>query len=297
MADPAVAERVMSQYPDLRGLLGIPEVGDLLIRAVDPNQPFTQAAFEETLHNTNWWQTTSAAQRQAIMQSAIDPATYYAGTQDTHSKLLLWANNLGVAMDDNTRAWITAAQQSRGLDVDSPSEQLILRQWLHQHPESILPGGRLDALTRTIYATARNDYFTRLDWNQAQGWAMGIALGETDEATMRNTLQQQAAALYPQLGDWLMQGQTPADIINPLRQIAADELEVDINQIDIGTPQWSFLTGVQNEDRNTPYRLPTASEIQQAARKQDVWWQTSKGRQTDAGLTRTLLEAFGKAKY
>ena len=102
--------------------------------------------------------------------------------------------------------------------------------------------------------------------------------------------------------DWLRvtsgpAGQTPADIINPMRQIVSKELEIDMGSVDPLSPQWSFMFGVGDTDTSAPVRLPTYSEVQERARRDSRWWDTAGGRQTDAGMTRTLLEAFGKVSY
>lgn len=304
MADLSLVAAVAQRYPGLLALLGIPEVGDLLIRSVDPAAPFSQQEFDRQLHETTWWKTTPASARDAIIQGVEDPATLAQATAKKHSSLLDWALDMGVAMDDGTRAWISGAQQAAGVDVDDPGQQLALRQWLRSNPGAMTPGGRLDGLTKSIYGMARKDYFLPVEWWWAQGHAISLATGEIDEASLRQELQGHAANAFPQLGDWIMQGMTPGEIINPLRQAAADELEVDINQIDIGRPEWKMLTGVSNaEGRDAgstsanAWRLPTRSEIQEQARRQAQWWETSKGKAADAGMARTLLSAFGKAAF
>lgn len=299
-----VMAAVNERYPQLRALLGIPEIGDLLVRAVDPQAPFSQQEFERQLHETYWWKTTPAPTRDAIIQGVEDPATLALSTNKTHNDLLDWALDMGVAMDSGTRDWISGAMQSKGENINDTTAQLGLRQWLRANPAAMTPGGRLDGLTKSIYGMARKDYFLPVENWWAQGWAIGIATGEVDEAALRQHLLAQSANAFPQLGDWISQGMSPSEIINPLRQVAADELEVDINQIDIGRPEWQMLTGVPNaqgRDQGSAtaqaYRLPTRSEITEQARRQSQWWETSKGRQADASMSRTLLSAFGKRAF
>jgi hypothetical protein len=150
---------------------------------------------------------------------------------------------------------------------------------------------------------ARDEYFLPVEWWWAQGHAISIATGEIDEATMRQELLNHAANAFPQMGDWIMQGRTPAEIVAPLRGFAADELEIDPLQIDIGRPEWRFMTGVPADGASTSatpagktggWRLPTESEVREQARRDVRWWDTSRGRQADAGMSRTLLQAFGK---
>lgn len=304
MVDPAIEQRVLEQFGNLRALLGIPEVGDLLIQAVDPNQPFTQQAFEAKLHATQWWQTTPESQRNAYIQSVTDPATHWQVQNQTGNDLVLWANNLGVAIDQATRSYITGNMINSGEDLNSAGVQLGLRAWLRGHPEAEVPGGRLASAISDVYALARKDYFYPASWDQARHWGIGLVTGEFDEASMRSYFRGLSLQQFPQLADWVLQGMTPAQIIDPLRAVAAEELEVGIEQIDIGRPEWQMLTGMPNtggRDQGTAtvsaWRLPTQSEIREQARRQSQWWETSKGRQTDAGMSRALLEAFGKAAY
>lgn len=305
MADPAVAQAIVEKYPWVQALLGIPEVSQLILDSVDPNIGFDQATFQAKLQQTNWWRTTPQPAREELVQMAADPATQLLQVGQLNAGLLDWANSLGVAMDGNARAWFSQVMENRGETLDNANTKLMLRDYLRSNPQAIIPGGKLDGMSRSIYALARSDYFLPVEQWWANGWAIGMATGETDEAALRAHLQSQAANAFPHLGDWLAQGMTPADLINPMRQVAADELEIGMEQIDIGTPQWAFLTGMPNEGSSTAkpsgiqggWRLPTRTEILEKARSDDRWWGTSHGRQTDAGMSRTLLEAFGKAAF
>lgn len=301
MAGPGVADAAIQQYPWLRGLLGIPEVSNLILEAVTPDGlQFDPAAFQARLFDTTWWKTTPKPHRDEIIQGVTDPATQYLELQQTGAGLTEHLIGMGVAMDEATRTFFTAAMEQRGEDVNSPGSQAIIRDWMRKNPTAMAPGGRWDATTKGVYAMARQDYFLPVEWWWATGWATGLLTGEVDEAALRQHLLDQSANAFPHLGDWIMQGMTPAEIINPMRQVAADELEIGIEQIDIGRPEWKFLTGVPNDNPNGTsgkpggWRLPTYSEVQEQARRDSRWWTTQKGRQADAGMARTLLEAFGK---
>lgn len=299
--DPMVEAAINERYPGLRALLGIPEVGELLVQAVNPESPFSQAEFERRLHETYWWKTTPAPARDSVIKGVEDPATLQLDRTRSHASLLDWALDMGVAMDEGTRAWISVTMANAGEDINDPTQQLALRQWLRSNPGAMTAGGRLQGLTDSVYALARKDYFLPVEHWWAQGWAIGLATGEVDEAALRQHLLRQSINAFPHLSDWIIQGMTPADVIDPLRKVAADELEVGVEQIDIGRPEWKMLTGVASDARDPQssqaWRLPTYSEIQEQARRQSVWWETSKGRQTDAGMARTLLSAFGKRAF
>ncbi len=296
MADP-VTEQLFAQYPWIRALFGIPEVASLILEAADPNVGFDPNAFQAKLFNTTWWKTTPEPARQQFIQQATDPATALLATQASGSSLLDWLNTMGVAMASPERDFLASAIQARGEDVNSPVQKLGLRNWLMANPQADIPGGRLQEMTKQIWGMARNDFFLPVEEWWARGWAVKIATGETDEATLHQHLLDQAANAFPHMGDWISQGMTPAQLINPMRQLAADELEIGIEQIDIGRPEWKFLTGVPNENgtSGTPggWRLPTQSEVQKQARSDARWWQTSKGREQDATSATSLLQTFG----
>ena len=238
-----------------------------------------------------------APARDYTIQGIEDPATQTNNIDNVYAGVEMWAKNMGVHMLGPEMLYMSAAMLQRGTTLQDPANQRFLLTWMQQHPERIWPGGRIDSTIDFIAGKANQDFFVRLDHGTYTNWAMELSMGVIDEEIVRQRLADQAYAFYPHLRERLNKGETVAQIINPYRQIAADELEVDIGQISPLDTKWSFMTGMADPENAGSYRLPTYSEVQEAARRDTRWWDTSKGRQTDAGMTRTLLEAFGKVSY
>lgn len=293
MADDVIA-RIYEQYPSLVGLLGIPEVGNLLVQAVDPNVGFSPQTFEARLHETTWWRTTPEPQRNALIQATTDPATRTAELYAYGDQLQEIAARLGRWLDPNESAWLSAVGIDKGVSPDSATMRNLLRGTLRTG--DVLSGqGTVGAAKGQIEELVRGEWFFPIaDLNWLTGKAADVATGLDTLDSVNARLASQAWNLYPHLRQQITEGQTLADIFNPYRQIIADELEMgSVEQVDMQNPEWRKLMEWR-EPRTGELRMPTASEVMTMARDRPQWWKTSRGRQADAGMARTLLQAFGK---
>jgi hypothetical protein len=290
----SVLERVLAQYPSLAPLLGHPEIGPLLVQAVDPNVGFSQQTFESRLHETTWWRTTAEPARQLELQMATDPASAQASIDAYRADIRRRATSLGVALDENQVTWVTAFGMRSGYAPDSTAMQDYLSSLIDYG--NVLKGiGAAGAAKDQVLGLVEGQWLRTIqDPNWLAKAGVDVATGKESLESINAQLASQAWQMYPHLRQMIDEGQTMADIFNPYRQIIASELEYgSLDQVDMNNPEWSKL--IQWVDPSTrEVRLPTASEVMTFARDRDQWWQTSKGRQTDAGMARTLLEAFGK---
>lgn len=294
MPDLSLVAKIIELYPDLVALLGHPEIGPILIEAVTSDQGLSQAALNSKIRQTHWYQTTPASAREAMMQRTNDPATFYQQHRGKYNDLLDWATQLGVWMPGEEANLLGEWMLNEGRDINDSEVQYHLRRWLMEHPDRAMMGGAVQAATRQAEAIARQHWFTAPDQAGLQQWGIDLALGIKDEAQIDQELATKAAILHPHLKDRITAGETMADIVNPFREIVARELELgDIDQVDMNSAQWQWLTGVPDPQAGET-RMPTMQEVQTAARRDPRWWKTSGGRQAESGLARTLLQAFGK---
>lgn len=295
MADD-VTQRVIEQYPSLAFLLGDPEIGPLLIQAVDPNVGFSPQTFEARLHETNWWKTTPAPAREELIQANTDPATFWAEAGAYGDELQAIASErFGVWLDPAQRLWLTAYGQNAGLAPSSASMLQYIRQGVASTGTVLSGQGVAGAAKSQVESVIRGEWFAPIaDLNWLAKTGADIAQGVTTLDSIRAQMQSQAWNMYPHLRQQITEGQTLADIFNPYRQIIAEELEMgSVEAVDMNSPEWRRLLDWRDPNSGEA-RLPTASEVQRLARDRRQWWDTSKGRAADAGMTRTILEAFGK---
>jgi hypothetical protein len=292
-----VLQRIHDQYGSaFDWMLGIPEVAALLIEAVNPDAGFSPSTFEAKLHDTTWWKTTPREQREAQALWGTDIATYEANREKVGSDLFKWATQMGVTFTMPEIQDIRTRFNDLGFDVDSSQAQIELGRWLRGHKERITGDGLISGAAQKFLSVVKGEYFNDFSRDTALDWGIKLALGETDEAGLRSYLGEWTAAAHPWLADRLKAGETLADIVNPLRDVVAKELELgsleDVNMT--SSNEWKWLMGVPWLE-NGEMRLPTAYEaMTEIRRHKPQWWQTSHGREADAAMTETMLRAFGK---
>jgi hypothetical protein len=293
----ALADEVLKQYPTLGFLLRHPEVGPLLAQAVDPFQGFDPATFQAKLYQTGWWRKQSEAQRQWQVKNATDPGT--ARNERTHyiAELQATARGFGVHLGGKELAWIAESGLSRGLPSNHP---IIVNGILGLFSGEDQFRGSIGGTAAQVRNMARDQWFK----NNGQGWAnktaVNIVGGKDTIEALDQRFRREAAQRFPWLKEQLAEGVTLADIVDPYRGIVAEELELSSESaVDVvNSPQWRKLLGVKDA-KTGEMRMPTESEVMEMARSQPQWWKTSKGKQSkgkqaDASMVSSLLQAFGK---
>jgi len=293
----AAADMVMEQYPQLAFLINDPEIGPLLLQAVDPNAGFDANTFQSKLQATNWFRSRTQAARENEIQLNTDPATHwadlgaYADALDEQFKEMA-----GRALNVYERQWIAAVGTNAGVSADSPTMRNALRALVA--PAAVSQGvGTAGAAKNEIENLVRGQWFAPLDtgWLAQAGISVATQGGETLES-INARLASQAYNWYPHLRQQITEGQTMADIFNPYRQVIAEELELgDVENVSMNNTEWSQLAQWR-DPKSGEMRLPTMSEVRTLARSRPQWWQTSKGQEADAGGTRALLQMFGAVK-
>lgn len=289
-------EMVTEQYPQLAWLVGDPEIGPLLLQAVDPNSGFDSNTFQARLQATNWFQSKSRYEREQLVLHHTDPTTYWTGTQAYADQFSEMAAELGRPLSGNESYFLSVVALNSGVEPNSATARKWLRGMID--PAQTMQGyGTAGAAKNEIENLVRGQWFAPLDlgWLAQAGANVATQGGETLES-INARLASQAWHWYPHLRQQITEGQTLADIMNPYRQVIADELELgSVEQVDMNNPEWKQL--LQWRDPNTgEMRLPTMSEVQTMARSRPQWWETSRGREADAGATRSLLQIFGAVK-
>jgi hypothetical protein len=144
---------------------------------------------------------------------------------------------------------------------------------------------------------ASGKYFRRLTATSANQWGRMIAAGDKTLEDLETQMQLEASERFPWMAEALKSGQSVADIIDPLRRIVSQELELgNPNNVNvISDPQWHKLLGIRDPSTNK-MRMMTESEAMVMARSDKRYWQTQGGRKNDADMTSKLLNVFGVRK-
>lgn len=290
-----VAEDVMAKYPNLAFLLGDPEIGPLLVAAVDPNAGFSAETFQTKLYQTNWWRSRSQQGREQEIKKHTDPATYWSEQYGYAAEVSALAHEtLGRALTPDEGHWLATVGLNAGW---APNSAMMLHKIseLANHGMIQQGYGSAGVAKGQVETLARSQWFRNAPEAAKQG--ADIAFGRDSIESMNERLRALSWAMFPHLRPQLTDGMTLADIFNPYRQIIAEELELGSAEhvaMDEGG-EWRSLLSFR-DPKTKEVRLPTESEVRTMARQKPQWWKTSRGRESDAGMARTLLQTFGEIK-
>lgn len=114
------SEQILRDYPSFAYLLNDPEIGPLLLEAIDPNKGFDAATFQAKIMQTNWWKTSSASQRQWETLIATDPATAEQQKSQFSNTLAESARRAGVNLSGDQLNWLTNWYLPKGIAANDP---------------------------------------------------------------------------------------------------------------------------------------------------------------------------------
>lgn len=282
MADD-LSTKVLTDYPMLAFLLNDPEIGPLLLQAVDPNQGFDAATLQMKIMQTNWWKTSSASVRQWETLVNTDPETAQRRRDAQRADLLAQASQLGVNIDSGKLAGLVEQSLQLGLAAGSGQMRELIA-GATSMPIASVP---------SLRGIANGEYLVPASDGDLGWWAHEIAAGHQSEMTYRNWLTTMAIGRFPQIKTAIEQGITPGQYFAPYRQTIAQQLELgSADQVDlVNDPRWSKVMGVAQTDGTQ--RPMTLSEATVYARQQPEWSNTAVSRQQGADLTSQLLKEFG----
>lgn len=290
--DALVRDWAETHYGALAAYLDHHEIGPLLLKAA--REGWTPERLQQELGQTDFWQHTTATQREFDLLVAGDPATANqkisamtkalyntvvsegVGRSFPMAKITKLARTLlrnGVTPEDTASLTRTVAAEAR---------------YNPTHPQL----GRLGA-TITAVKAAADQYLVPISDQAAFKWAQQIETGQqTPEglaASFRNQVRGQFSEDVIKRVD---QGQTVRQILDPQIQRTAELLERDPSSIDFRDPR--FRPIIQFNDGNG-VRERTLAETEQYVRSQIPDYRyTTRANQEASSLIETVLSRFGK---
>lgn len=287
-----VAQRIAEKYPFLAFLANDREMGPLLAKAVDVNQPYSGERFQADMMKTQWWRRQSDSMRQWASLVNANPGEANQRRAILRQGIFERAFRFGTQLNSNQVRWFTELALQKG--ITDPNDPVIMN-WIRSLPGSGKIGGDVGAAKQQYQALARGQWYVRPDDRTTSIHARRIAGGLDTLESANSRFAKQAMTRYPWLKDRIAAGETLADITQNHRQIVAEELEFDSPEaVDVRVnPEWRQLLGIRDK-KSGKMRQMTDTEVIALARNRNAWWQTSRGRQTDATLASQMLQLFGQ---
>jgi hypothetical protein len=296
MAD-AVTQRILEQYPSFAFLMRDEEVGKLLRDAVDPNKGFSSTTFFAKLQQTKWWRSQSETQRTWAVEVATDPAEAARKRSAMGNAIRQQAAAFGTKLTTNELRFLTNSMLANGQDPSGPELQRALAGLWSFKDRGQGAAAAARSQVRALYGQFFNGMVgedTKSQRRLLDRRALAIASGTDTLEALQERLQEQAMKRFPHMADLISRGMTPYEIIAPMRQRVAQELELGSgDQVDLSSPVWSQLLGIR-DPKSKQTRLMTESEVIRLARSQDAWGNTKNGREMQYTLGQGLLRALGE---
>lgn len=280
-----LATSEQTRYGYLAAFADIPEVKALLDQGA--REGWNADRLQVALQGTQWWKTTTDAQRKFDALGKQDPQTQKATITQQTQGVLNSAQALGVTLSPDRAAKIAEDSLRFGWSPEQISRSIGAE--FHYSPTA---GGTAGKSASDLKALAAAYALPMSD--QAIGqWTEQIVRGMTDETAFENYLKEQAKTLRPWMAQAIDDGQTVAQYVDPLKQTVAQQLEVSPDSVDLTSPKFSrLLDGVTEKDGTR--RSMTLSEVQNYARSLDDWKYTKAANQQTADYIKSLLETFAK---
>ena len=277
---------IRDNYGQFAGFLNHPEIGGILREAaLNDWEPGKLAG---RVMGTNWWKTTSAAQRTWQRLTNEDPAEANRLVRQTAATIQNRARSLGISMSSSQIAGMATSSTANGW-TDAQTVDMLLEQvnW------SNLQSGDLTALRDQVYAIG-GDYLVGVNESTARDYAEAIASGEMSEAGVRSAMMKQAKARFGYLAEELDQGMTVKQYFAPIASRIEEELELGSGAVDMLDSKW--LSMLERKDEETgKMRAASLHEATQAARRDPRWANTSKAQEQSTNMMQLVSSVFGRS--
>lgn len=268
----------------LNVLKSSPELWDLFKQAVKGN--WTQPKFTAELRNTEWFKTTSEAQRNALVLRKTDPATWKARVNQTRALIRDAAVQLGAQVTED--------------QINRISKNVLRFGWNDSQIRDTLAssveegakgtyGGDAAANAEQLRELARRNGVKLGDATLRQ-WLVRMGAGESIEG-FEAYVRQTAASAFPQYADHLAAGMDLADVVEPYRQQMAATLEMNPEEIDLFDP--TLRSTLQAIDKDGKPVSKPLYQFERELKKDTRWRKTNNARDELMDAGRQVLRDFG----
>lgn len=287
--DRATIERIQSDFPAFASLLAIPDIANILARAVE--EGWDAGKLQANVYATSWWKRNTESQRNAAILKATDPASYNRQADQIRANIQSEANRLGTALSSAEALFLSRRAFNEGWTTEEITRQIVATGRKHG-----FGAGTVRKTSQDIVALSKA-YGINVSKQWADNYATRIAFGEKTMDTMQSYFQDAALARY---GDNLLvkrgleQGHTLADIMEPTLSLVAHELELGAGaQFDLTTGIGAAVINYRDADTGQ-LRPMTDSEALQYARSDRRWRDTNGAKSLATEASNAIARYMGQ---
>lgn len=284
--DPGV---LAEEYGLVKQLIdSVPELAKLFKEAVAGG--WDAKKFQARLANTTWWKTHSEKQRQYLIKSYTDPASFREDRENAKFRIGELANQLGLWNAINNEKLMNDLVWGVLYNGWSDAElKYHIANVLTFSPEGNLAGAGGEFQSKMASMAWANG--VRLDGNWYMNYYRMILQGVSTEQQAMQDIRNKAAAMFPGFREQIMAGQNMMDIASPYLQGMSSILEINPGSLDLFDPT---ITGALNyKDNKGVTGAKPLWQFEVDLRKDPRWLKTGNAREGLMGVAHKVAQDFG----
>lgn len=250
---------------------------------------WSPARFVAALQNTKWFRTSSESFRKYTALKSSDPATFSQQIASGTAHVLNVANELGANVPN------AQAQQlaDLALKVGWTDEQLrrYMTMWSLKTDKNGYFGNGKAAALQASFRQLASDYGITVSPAVMTHWVRQGLLGGQDEASIRNSMVEQASSKYVALADRIRGGETVRQIADPYIQSYGKVLETNPDNIKLDDPL--LQRALMAKDKKGKPTTQTLWDFEQTLRNDPRWKATQNAQDTMSATANSILKTFG----
>jgi hypothetical protein len=270
-------------------LLQQPELLPILVTAGLLN--WGQSEFDGAVSQTQWYQTTSQAQRNFQEIQATDPGEAAQQISQMQDTILGEAQSLGITVPADQLK--NMAQMAVSFNWSSDVIQQTLRAGA---------GGTQSSVSTSFGATATfadqaqqlaGEFSITLSPAQLQKYVTQNAQGTLTADGLQQQFAQQAEQMYPWMSASIQQGVTPSQYLSSYASAAASTLGIDPSDVNWADPKWNAALLQTVNGQQQPVSVGVFQ--QNLMKNPQYGYEYTQGARDQAyGTAQTILQTFGK---
>jgi hypothetical protein len=227
------AEEAKKKYPSYAGYLAIPEIAQVLQMATESGMQPPELL--SRLQTTQWWTSHNDTQRQWFLLNHTDPASAAQALMGQLGEVQRAAAKFGINVSPHILTGLATNALANGWTDEQIVESLVKL----QAESGDAPSGMLGATYDQVQKLS-NDYMVPMSDRGLTFHMRQLALGKETIEGLESYLRDQAKSLFRDDGihKALDSGMTMREYADPYVQLAAQTLNINPADIDMGKNRW-----------------------------------------------------------
>lgn len=247
--------------------------------------------FQAAIQNTNWWKGHTKAQREYLVKSFQDPASFEEDRENARYRINDLLAKVGQPNNINNQPFMDNLIWGVLYEGWSDAElKFKIANFIDFNPEGVIAGDGGTFQNAMSTAAWKNGITLDRDWYLK--YYRGIVQGTTTEQQALGDIRQKAAALFPAFKDQIMAGQNVMDIASPYIQGMGTILEVNPGAIDLFDPTIKSALNYKDPKTGVTGAKPLW-QYEVDLRKDPRWLQTSNAREGLMGVAHKVAQDMG----